>query len=83
MTFDVREHHTKYEHLIPMRDGVRLFTSVQVPKDDARRYPILLMRTPFGPGSYGPDEDVPIGRQTGALLEARYIFVRQDVRGRW
>ena len=83
MTFDVREHHTKSEHLIPMRDGVRLFTSVLVPKDDARPYPILLMRTPFGLGPYGPDEDVPIGRQTGALLEARYLFVRQDVRGRW
>ncbi len=67
-----------------MRDGVRLFTSVPVPKDDARPYPILLMRTPFGLGPHGPGEDVPIGRQTGALLEARYIFiVRQDVRGRW
>ena len=83
MTFDVREHHTQSEHLIPRRDGVRLFTSVLVPKDDARLYPILLMRTPFGLGPNGPDEDVPIGRQTGSLLEARYIFVRQGVRGRW
>ena len=83
MTFDVREHHAKYGHLIPMRDGVRLFTSLLVPKDDARPYPILLMRTPFGLPPYGPDEDVPIGRQTGALLEARYIFVRQDIRRRW
>ena len=76
MTLDVREHETKYEHLVPMRDGVRLFTSVLVPKDDARPYPILLMPTPFGLGPYGPDEDVPIARQTEALLEARYIFVR-------
>ena len=83
MTFEVRDHYTRYEHLIRMRDGVRLITSVLVPKDGARPYPILFMRTPFGLGPYGPDEDVSIGRQTGAPLEARYIFVRQGVRARW
>src|SRR3569623_2150162 len=30
------EHYTKYEHRIPMRDGVRLFTRVYVPKDDSQ-----------------------------------------------
>ena len=83
MTFDVREHHTKYEHLIPMRDGVRLFTSVLVPKDDARLYPILLMRTPFEQGRTDRTRTCRSGVETGALLEARYTFVRQDVRGRW
>ena len=39
-------------------------------------------RTRFGLGPYGPDEDVSIWHQTGAFLEASYIFVRQDVRGR-
>jgi predicted acyl esterase len=34
------EHYTKYEHRIPMRDGVRLFTRVYVPKDDSQPWPI-------------------------------------------
>jgi len=82
MAFDVHEQYTKYEHQIRMRDGVQLFTSVLVPKDDSKPYPMLLMRSPFGVGPYGPDEYFPIGRQTEALLQAGYIFVRQDVRGR-
>ena len=42
----IRSHYTKYEYRIPMRDGVRLFTAVYVPKDATppRRYPIMLMR---------------------------------------
>ena len=31
--FDVKANYTKYEYRIPMRDGVRLFTAVYVPKD--------------------------------------------------
>lgn len=31
--YDVKEHYTKYEYRIAMRDGVRLFTAVDVPKD--------------------------------------------------
>ena len=44
--FDVKEHYTKYEYRIAMRDGVRLFTSVYVPKDDSKTYPFLINRTP-------------------------------------
>jgi uncharacterized protein len=42
----IREHYTKYEHKIPMRDGVKLFTSVYVPKETSRPFPIVLTRTP-------------------------------------
>jgi putative CocE/NonD family hydrolase len=80
--YDVREHYTKYEYRIPMRDGVRLFTSVLVPKDTSTTYPILLTRTPFGVSPYGVDEQGAFSLQTEALLRAGYIFVRQDVRGR-
>jgi putative CocE/NonD family hydrolase len=80
--FEVREQYTKYEYRIPMRDGVRLFTSVLVPKDTSTSYPFLITRSPFGVGPYGPDEFFPVSHQTRALLEARYIVVRQDVRGR-
>src|SRR5689334_20924735 len=47
--------YTKYEYRIPMRDGARLFTSVYVPKDDSKPYPILLDRTPYSVGPYGVD----------------------------
>src|SRR5262249_36998211 len=51
----VKAHYTKYEYRIPMRDGVRLFTAVYVPKDQTQRYPILLTRTPYGVQPYGAD----------------------------
>ncbi len=78
----VKSHYTKFEYRVPMRDGVRLFTAVYVPKDDSRPYPILLLRTPYGIGPYGVDQyKADIGPST-ALAKEGYIFVYQDVRGR-
>ena len=54
--FDVKEHYTKYEYRIPMRDGVYLFTAVYVPKDSTRTYPILVNRTPYSVSPYGVDQ---------------------------
>ena len=65
-----------------MRDGARLFTRVLVPKDTSTTYPILINRTPFGVGRYGPDEYFAMSPQTEALLRAGYIVAWQDVRGR-
>ena len=81
--FDVKAHYTKYEYRIPMRDGVRLFTSVYVPKDSSRTYPFLIDRTPYSVGPYGVDQ---YRGQLGPSVEfdrAGYIFVFQDVRGRY
>ncbi|RPI20722.1 MAG: X-Pro dipeptidyl-peptidase, partial [Acidobacteria bacterium] len=50
-----RSNYTKYEHMIPMRDGVRLFTVVYAPKDASQAYPILLQRTPYSVAPYGID----------------------------
>src|SRR5262250_2085065 len=56
------EHYTKYEHRIPMRDGVLLFTRVYVPKDDSQPWPIILTRTPYALKPYGADNyNDPIG----------------------
>jgi putative CocE/NonD family hydrolase len=79
---EIRGRYTKYEYRIPMRDGVRLFTSVLAPKDSSTAYPILLTRTPFGLTPYGTDEYADLNLQTQAILQAGYIVVRQDVRGR-
>src|SRR5690349_20211287 len=51
----IREHFTKAEHKIPARDGVKLFTAVYSPKDISKKYPILMMRTPYSVGPYGTD----------------------------
>jgi uncharacterized protein len=81
-TYDAREHYTKYEYRIPMRDGVKLFTSVLVPKDTSTTYPFLIIRSPFGISPYGADEYSPAAVQADMFLKAGYIWVRQDVRGR-
>jgi putative CocE/NonD family hydrolase len=79
----VKAHYTKYEYRIPMRDGKRLFTAVYAPKDQRQTCPILLQRTPYSIRPYGAD-DYPDGLQPFALSgKGGYIFVYQDVRGRW
>ena len=50
-SYDVHEHYTKYEYRIPMRDGVRLFTAVFVPKDQSQPWPFLFNRTPYSVGA--------------------------------
>src|SRR6478735_2001067 len=78
----VKSHYTKYEYRIPMRDGVKLFTAVYVPKDDSQTYPILLNRTPYSVRPDGVDQ-YPTDLYPGALFaKAGYIFAFQDVRGR-
>src|SRR5687767_15687394 len=73
------EHYTKYEHRIPMRDGVRLFTRVYVPKDDSRVWPILLTRTPYALKPYGSaNYNDPVGTFR-ELARDKNILVTQDV----
>src|SRR5487761_2285240 len=76
-------HYTKFDFRIPMRDGVKLFTSVYVPKDSSQRYPILMQRTPYSIGPYGVDNyPVSLGPDDSFTKEG-FIFVYQDVRGRY
>ena len=79
----VKEHYTKYEYRIPMRDGKRLFTAVYAPKDQSQPYPILLTRTPYSVAPYGIDRYKPDLGPSPLAGKAGYIFVFQDVRGRW
>jgi putative CocE/NonD family hydrolase len=81
--FGVKEHYTKYEYRIPMRDGVHLFTSVYVPKDSSRTYPFLINRTPYSVGPYGVDHYRQRLGPASDFDTAGYIFVFQDVRGRY
>jgi putative CocE/NonD family hydrolase len=71
--FDVRE------AMVPMRDGVKLRTVILAPKEMDQPLPIIMNRTPYGiTGS--------AGRLSGnykELADEGYIFVVQDIRGRF
>lgn len=78
----IRQHYDKKEVYITMRDGVRLFTSIYSPGNKNRSYPILISRTPY---DIEPEEDQYSGKLANFihLMKAGYIFVLQDVRGRY
>lgn len=78
----VRENYQKQEVLIPMRDGVRLFTSIYRPKNLTRPAPILMQRTPYSVRPYGEGVRGALGPEVGFTRQG-YIFVYQDVRGRY
>lgn len=81
--YDVKSHYRKSEHMVPMRDGVRLFTAVYVPLDTTRTYPIMFLRTPYSVAPYGVDKyRTTLGPST--LFDRQgYIFVHQDIRGKF
>lgn len=79
----LRSAYAKFEHMVPMRDGVRLFTAVYVPDDRSRTYPILMVRTPYSAGPYGADRYPERLGPDAAFEREGFIFVVQDVRGRW
>lgn len=79
----IKANYTKFEYRIPMRDGKRLFTAVYAPKDQSQRYPMLLIRTPYSVRPYGSDQYPVEFRPSPLFGKAGYIFVYQDVRGRW
>ena len=84
--YDVKEHYTKHEYAIPMRDGTKLFTAVYSPKDKSKTYPMLMVKTPYNIRPYGvnnfPENLGPTGGDNRFAKDG-YIFVYQDVRGRW
>ncbi|HQZ37962.1 MAG TPA: CocE/NonD family hydrolase [Vicinamibacterales bacterium] len=79
----VRAGYTKYEHMIPMRDGVRLFTSVYVPKTCTEPSPIVMQRTPYSVAPYGIDNYRTTIGPSDHFLKEGVIAVYQDVRGRY
>lgn len=78
----IETNYQKQEFMIPMRDGIALYTAVYTPKA-ATNSPILIMRTPYSCGNYG-DRFEKIGNNyMRTYLERGYIYVKQDVRGRY
>ena len=81
----VRDNYQKFEYKMPMRDGTKLHTTVYVPKDASAtmKYPFLMQRTCYSVAPYGPDTYPNSVGPSGTLMRDKYIFVYQDVRGRW
>ena len=73
---------TKTEVMIPMRDGTKLFTSYYLPKDLSKKYPILMIRTPYNSEPSEEGYNLRTLKTLTHLIEAGYIIVLQDVRGR-
>ena len=80
----VKDHYIKREAYIPMRDGVRLYTAIYIPKNEqGGPYPFLMERTPYSAGPYGDSIYRGSLGPNVALSREPFIYVYQDVRGRF
>src|SRR6266542_3208923 len=75
--YDVKANYVKREVYIPMRDGVKLFTILYSPRATTERYPMLMTRTAYGIGPYGPDSYRAILGPNNEFAKEGYIFVYQ------
>ncbi len=77
--------YTKEQVYIPMRDGIKLFTTIYTPKDISAEnpYPILMQRTCYSSRPYEADVFRQQIGPSKTMQDEKYIIVYQDVRGRW
>jgi len=69
----------KTDVMIPMRDGVKLHTTIFVPKGSTENLPFLFVRTPYGIDGGERNFAGPFAE----LVRDGYIFAFQDIRGRY
>ena len=74
---------TRQEAMVPMRDGVKLYTEVYVPKTGTGPFPVILTRTPYGVRGDAEGYNFALGTSYKELAADGYIFVFQDIRGRF
>ncbi len=81
----VKEKYTKTDTYITMRDGVKLFTSIYTPKDASatKKYPMMMQRTCYSVAPYGVEKYPRSLGPSPIMMKEGYIFVYQDVRGRY
>ncbi len=80
----IRDNYYKIERSIPMRDGIKLFTAIYIPKDTTEDHPILMTRTPYSCAPYGENNFRAYWYSHWRYyMREGYIIVIQDVRGRW
>jgi len=79
----IKENYSKMEAMIPMRDGKKLMTEIYIPKDQSKKFPFMMDRTPYGVSPYGADAYKTSMGPSPQFVHDGYIFVYQDVRGRY
>jgi hypothetical protein len=77
---DNRVQYKRVEAMIPMRDGVKLYTLIFIPENQTETLPILLERTPYGVKGWTSDS---VNRSRPELVKDGYVFVFQNIRGRY
>ena len=79
-----RELFIQQQSMIPMRDGVRLNTEIYMPRDgEGKPWPVLLTRTPYGLSHDDDGFHVSLSSSYRELAADGYVFVFQDIRGRY
>ena len=78
----IQQQYTKRSVRIPMRDGALLHTTIYAPRDRTKKYPFMIKRTPYSCQPYG-DRYAKRIAPSEYMQQEGYIFVHQDVRGRW
>ena len=76
---DTRVAFKRTEVMIPMRDGVKLFTVIFTPETQTEQLPIYMERTPYGVAGWS---SAGLNGAKPELVKGGYIFVFQDIRGR-
>jgi putative CocE/NonD family hydrolase len=72
--------YTRQEVMIPVRDGIKLHAIILRPAEETQPLPFLLSRTPYGVDEWTPSS---INARNSELAADGYIFVEQDIRGRY
>ncbi len=80
---NIKSRFTKIERMIAMRDGVKLFTAIYIPKNTTGKYPILIERTPYSCNPYGEENYLQQLGPSRLFADEDNIYVYQDVRGRY
>lgn len=81
---DTIARYKKTSAMVPMRDGVKLYTVILSPVDAKMPMPVLIQRTPYGASIPIPDDTTFQADLMGDVLAtAGYIFVYQDIRGKY
>lgn len=84
----VEENYSKREVMIPMRDGIELFTAIYEPGQCSlaggnEGHPIIMTRTPYSCKPYGDGFSDALYGYMKYFARNGYIIVFQDVRGRY
>ena len=75
--------YTKREVMIPMRDGIKLYTAIYEPKNNDKHHPILMHRSPYSCEPYGEEFDKSLNTHLSTYVQKNYIIIYQDIRGRY